>query len=81
MRPQMRIERVAHRVGSPVARQIDMRDLPERVHAGIGAAGALHQRPSRRVSAATAAVSTPCTVGLIGLDLPAAERRCRHIRW
>ena len=41
MRPQMRVERVAHRVGVPVLAQIDMRDLPERVHAGIGAAGAV----------------------------------------
>ena len=40
MRPQMRGERVAHGVGVPFLREIDMRDLAERMHAGIGAAGA-----------------------------------------
>ena len=42
MRPQMRVERVADGVGLALARQIEMRDLAERVHAGVGAAGALH---------------------------------------
>ena len=41
MRAQMRGERVAHGVGVPFLRQIDMRDLPERMHAGVGAAGAV----------------------------------------
>ena len=39
----MRVERVANRIGVPVLAQIDMRDLAARVHAGIGAAGALHR--------------------------------------
>ncbi len=43
MRPQVRIQRVAHGVGVPVLGEIDMGDLAARVHAGIGAAGALHQ--------------------------------------
>ena len=45
---------------SPVLGEIDMRDLAERVHAGVGAAGALHHRllaGERPI----AAVSTPCT--------------------
>ena len=40
----MRVERVAHGVGVPVLGEVDMRHLGARVHAGIGAAGALHQR-------------------------------------
>jgi hypothetical protein len=40
----MRVERVAHRVDVPVLGEIDMRHLATRVHAGIGAPGALHQR-------------------------------------
>ena len=40
LRPQMKVDRVAHRVGVPVLGEIDMRDLAERMHAGIGAAGA-----------------------------------------
>ena len=47
MRAQMRVERVAHGVGVPVLGQIDVGDLAARVHAGIGTAGALHQRLSR----------------------------------
>jgi hypothetical protein len=43
VRAQMRVERIAHGVGIPVLHEIDMRDLAARVHAGIGAAGALHQ--------------------------------------
>ena len=44
MRPQVRIHRIAQLVGAPVLREIDMRDLAERVHARIGAprAGDLH---------------------------------------
>ena len=57
----MRVERIAHGVGVPVLRQIDMRDLPARVHAGVGAPGALHQSFSPD-SASIAAVKTPCTV-------------------
>ena len=40
----MRVERIAHRLGIGLLRQIDMRHLAERMHAGIGAAGALHVR-------------------------------------
>ena len=40
MRAQMRVERIAHGVASPVLGEIDMRDLAERMHAGVGAPGA-----------------------------------------
>ena len=40
LRSQMKIDRIAHRVGVPFFAQIDMRHLAERVHAGIGASGA-----------------------------------------
>ena len=80
MRAQVGIERVAHGVGVPVARQIDMRHLGARMHAGIGAPGALHQgllarqRFDRRGQHALHG-------HLVGLDLPAGKRGCRHIRW
>ena len=38
----MGVERIAHRVGIELAGEIDMRDLTQRMHAGIGAPGALH---------------------------------------
>ena len=37
----MGVERVAHGIGRPVAGEIDMGDLAERMDAGIGAPGAL----------------------------------------
>ena len=40
LRPQMEIDRVAHLVDVPILGEIDMRDLAERMHAGIGASGA-----------------------------------------
>ena len=70
----MRVERVAHGVGVPVLGQIDMGDLPARVHAGIGAAGALHvrafarQRRDRRRQHALHG-------RLVGLHLPAGKGR------
>jgi hypothetical protein len=42
VRPQMGIDRIAHDIGSGRLFDIDMRDLTQRVHAGIGAAGALY---------------------------------------
>ena len=74
MRAQMRIERVAHGIRVPILGEIDMRHLAARVHAGIGASGALHQR---------ALAGKGCHRGgkhalhsrLRGLDLPAGKRR------
>src|SRR4051794_2660012 len=42
MRPQMRVERVAHRVGLALGRKIEMRHLSQCMDARIGAARALH---------------------------------------
>ena len=74
MRPQMRVERVAHGVSIPVPAEIDMGDLAARVHAGIGAAGALHcccfageRRDGRHQHA------LHCQ--LVGLHLPAGKGR------
>src|ERR1041384_975676 len=44
MRPQIRIECVAHRVGLALHGEVEMRDLAERMDPGIGAARALHHR-------------------------------------
>ena len=42
IRLQMRIDRVAQPIDPPVARKIDMRHLPQRMHAGVGAASAMN---------------------------------------
>jgi hypothetical protein len=70
----MRIQRIAHRAGIEIAREIDMRHLPERMHAGVGAAGALH----RRVFAAEicdGCLQDALHRGAVGLELPALKRR------
>ena len=74
MRPQMRVERIAHGVGVPVLGEIDMRDLAERMDAGIGAARAADgdllagEAPDGRLERALDRRA-------VGLDLPADERR------
>ena len=45
LRAQMEIDAVAHIAGIPVFGEIDMRDLTERMHAGIGASGAGDRDP------------------------------------
>ena len=79
MRPQMRVQGVAHRVGVPRLGEIEMTDLSERVHAGVGAPGAVDAHFSPQ-NASTAAASTPCTEGRCP---GSASRRtaCRRIRW
>ena len=42
VRTKVRVEGVAHGILPPVPRQIDVADLAERVHAGVGAPGALY---------------------------------------
>ncbi len=42
--PKMRVEPVAQLVARPFALKIEMRDLAERVHAGVGAPGAAERR-------------------------------------
>ena len=44
----MEIDGVAHIVAVPVSGEIDMGDLAERMDAGIGAAGAVHDGPRSR---------------------------------
>ena len=39
LRAQVKIDRIAHRVVIPIFGEIDMRDLAERMHAGVGAPG------------------------------------------
>ena len=43
MRTQMRVDRIAHGVGVPLPREIEMGDLSERMHARIGAARPAHR--------------------------------------
>ena len=74
MRPQMRVERIAHRVGVPVLGEIDMRHLAERMHAGIGAAGALH-RDRLAAEGLDRRGQRALHRSAVGLDLPAGERR------
>ena len=61
LRPQMEIDRVAHIVGIPLLGEIDMRDLTERVHAGIGASGAEDGDALAGKSRDRRRSSTPCT--------------------
>ena len=74
MRAQMRVKSVAHGIGRPLARQIDMRHLRAGMHAGIGAPGPLYlgflagERLDRRGQHALHG-------HLVGLDLPAGKGR------
>ena len=74
MRPQVRVDGIAHLVGAPVFREIDMRDLAQRMHARIGAAGARDPHgmaAQRRESIGEHALHR----GRVVLPLPAGERR------
>ena len=62
MRAQMGVERVAHGVAVPVLGEVDMRDLAERVHAGIGAAGAA-DGDALAAKGGDGVGQTPCTDG------------------
>src|SRR5262249_4841515 len=73
MRAQMRVQGVAHRVFIPLLGEIQMTDLPKRMHAGVGAPRPLHAHP----------LSAECLDrgrqhalhrGTVVLDLPAHER-------
>src|SRR5437899_1476353 len=72
MTTQMRVERVAHAVLIPGPGEIDVRNLTQRMHPGIGAARALHAH----------LLATECLDrghqralhrGAVVLDLPADE--------
>ena len=56
-----------------LARQIDMRDLRQRMDAGIGAPGAMHRDASRRRTASTASSSACLHREPVRLALPADE--------
>src|ERR1700694_6204994 len=74
MRPQMRIEPVAKAPRHKMFCNIAMRDLPQRVHAGVGAARAVNANllAADRLDRGS---QRPLHRGAIVLDLPAAERR------
>ncbi len=70
----MRGERIAHGVGVPFLRQVDMGNLPERMHTGIGASRAVDADAlagERRDRIGQHALHRPVR----GLDLPADEGR------
>ena len=62
MRPQMRVQAVAKPARHEMLGNIAMRDLPERMHAGIGAAGAVNANllAADRLDRVS---SAPCTEG------------------
>src|SRR5258706_7026289 len=74
MRPQMRVQAVAKASGHKMFRNIALRDVPERVHAGVGAAGAVN---ANRLAAdrLDRGLQRALHRGTVVLDLPAAERR------
>ena len=82
MRPQMRIERVAHGVG--LASRAPDRHAPPGPRActpaSVRPAPCTGTRLAGRAPS-TAAVSTPCTVDLIGLVSASRRTARRHIRW
>ena len=73
MRTQMRVQGVAHRVFLPLLGEIEMTDLPERMHAGVGAPGAVHAHllPAERLDRGC---QHALHGGAVVLDLPADER-------
>ena len=71
---EMEVERRAHRVGRPVADQLEVRDLAQRMHAGIRAAGAAHRHGLAR-QLVDGLGEAALHGGAGGLDLPADERR------
>src|SRR6476646_2458347 len=74
MRTQVGIECVAHGIGVPLFRQIDVRYLGLCMHAGIRAPGALHQCFLSRQSLNSSRQHT-LNGELIGLNLPTGKRR------
>src|SRR6202171_6263491 len=74
MRPQMRIEAVAQAARHKMFRNIAMRDLRQRMHAGVGAARAMHAN-MLAADRLDRGFQRALYRGAIVLDLPAAERR------
>src|SRR5260221_12209043 len=74
MRPQMRIQAIAKASRNEMFRNVAMRDLRQRMHAGVGAAGTVN---ANRLAAdrLDRGLQRALHRGAIILDLPAAERR------
>ena len=74
MRPQMRIESIAHGACIRIPGQIEMANLAERMHAGVGAAGAVH---AHLLAAGRLHCRLECALHrrMIRLQLPAGKRR------
>src|SRR5690606_23192710 len=72
--PQMCIQRITHRPWLKLFRKIDMCDLAERVHTGVGAAGTLH-RPGLAGKILDRSFQDTLHRGSVGLELPSLERR------
>ena len=72
-RAQMRVDGVAQPVLAPDAREVDMSDLPQRMHAGVGAAGAMHDA-ARAVDGENRLLQPLLHRHAIGLPLPADKR-------
>ena len=73
MRPQMRVQGVAHRVFLPLFGEIEVTDLAERMYAGVGAPCAVHAHlfPAKRFDRGC---QHALHRGAIVLNLPADER-------
>ena len=70
----MRVERVAQPILAPVARQIDMGDLTQRMHAGVGAAGAMDDAPRAALERGDRLLEPLLHRHPVLLPLPADER-------
>ncbi len=70
----MRVQAVAKPAGHEMLGNIAMRDLPERMHAGIGAAGAVHAN-LLAADRLDRGLQRALHRGAVVLDLPARERR------
>ena len=71
----MRIDRVAQPIDSPVARKIDMRNLPQRMHAGVGAARAMDDGAHAAIDGGHGLFEALLHRNAIRLPLPADVRR------
>lgn len=76
---EMRIERVAKLVGLPVAQKIDMDNLPNGMHTGIGAAGCREWRRSLPSASEPQPPAHPEPRGRYPVSA-SHNRACRHIR-
>src|SRR5258705_12792535 len=73
MRPQMRVQAVAKTARHEMLRNIAMRDLPQRMHAGVGASRAVDTN-LLAADRLDRGFQRALYRGAIVLDLPAAER-------